>query len=132
LGAGDRIFADGYRPVIVTTGAALAEHPSLSVLGDVVECGGDEVDLRQAMEILAERGWERVLCEGGPSLLNSLLADDLVDEMCVTFAPTIAGPQHLILSGELPLEEPSRFRLQGLLEGDGMLLARYGRDREMQ
>ncbi|HEX4862440.1 MAG TPA: pyrimidine reductase family protein [Acidimicrobiales bacterium] len=129
LSAEDRMFSNGYRPTVVTTSSALATHESLSVLADVVECGTDEVDLAKAMDLMAERGWQRVLCEGGPTLLSCLLTDDLVDEMCVTFSPVIAGPQHLHLTGDTPLAQPSRFRLQGLLEGDGLLIARYDRDR---
>lgn len=129
LGSGDRVFSGGYRPIVITTAAAIALHPELVDLADVVECGDVEVDLRKAIEHLAGMGLGRVLCEGGPSLLHSLLTDDLVDEMCVTFSPVIAGPQHLHLSGAIPLAEPSRFRLGALLEGDGLLMARYNRER---
>ena len=128
LGPEDRVFLNGYRPVVVTTGAALKVHPELEDLADVIECGVGDVDLPRSIELLAEMGYERLLCEGGPALLHSLLSHDLVDEMCVTFSPVIAGPQHLLLSGDRPLDEPSRFRLTGLLEGDGLLLARYDRD----
>lgn len=127
LGAGDRMFSGGHRPLLVTTRAALAEHPDLVDLADVLECGDDDVDLRRAVGRLVGGGLERIVCEGGPSLLNSLLGSDLVDEMCVTFSPVIAGPQHLRLSGETPLSRPSRFQLDALLEGDGLLMARYGR-----
>lgn len=127
LSPDDTMFSGGYRPIVVTTGAALAEHSELVNLADVVECGETEVDLPTAFRNLADMGFERILCEGGPSLLNSLLSHDLVDEMCVTFSPLIAGAQHLRMSGDTPLAEPSRFHLDGLLEGDGLLLARYGR-----
>ena len=128
LGAEDRVFSNGYRPIVITTAAALAGHPELVDLADVVECGDVEVDLREALERLAGMGLGRVLCEGGPSLFHSLLTGHLVDELCVTFSPVIAGPQHLHLSGATPLAEPSRFRLGGLLEGDGLLMARYNRE----
>lgn len=129
LSAADRIFSNGHRPTVVTTSSALAAHEPLADLADVVECGSDDVDLGKAIDLMAERGWTRILCEGGPSLLSSLLTDDLVDQMCVTFSPVIAGPQHLHLSGDQPLAYPSRFMLQGLLEGDGLLMCRYDRDR---
>ena len=130
LGSEDRVFLNGYRPIVVTTAAALKEHPELEDLARVIACGEDEVDLPKSVDHLVGMGFERLLCEGGPALLHSLLSHDLVDEMCVTFSPVIAGPQHLLLSGDRPLERPSRFRLGGLLEGDGLLLARYGRDRD--
>lgn len=128
LSAEDRLFSNGYRPTVVTTSSALAAHESLTAVADVMECGTDEVDLGKAIDLLAEQGWKRILCEGGPSLLSSLLTVDLVDQMCVTFSPVIAGPKRLHLSGDKALAQPSRFRLQGLLEGDGLLMGRYERD----
>jgi len=128
LGSDDRVFLNGYRPMVVTTAAALQEHPELEDLAHVIVCGEDEVDLPKSIDHLVGMGYERLLCEGGPALLHSLLSHDLVDEMCVTFSPVIAGAHHLLLSGDRPLGQPSRFRLEGLLEGDGLLLARYGRD----
>ncbi len=132
LGSEDRVFLKGYRPIVITTVAALKQHPELEDLAHVVLSGEDDVDLRKSVDHLAGLGYERILCEGGPALVHSLLSHDLVDEMCITFSPVIAGPQHLLLSGDRPLEQPSRFRLEGLLEGDGLLLARYGRERDRQ
>ena len=127
LDAGAKVFTHGEPPILLTTRKALAERPELSEVADTVECGAEEVDLHFALEHLAGRGFHRVLCEGGPTLLNSLISAGLVDEMCVTISPLIAGPQRLHLSGGEPFDHPLRFRLDGLLEGDGMLLARYGR-----
>jgi riboflavin biosynthesis pyrimidine reductase len=132
LSAEDRIFSGGHRPIVVTTGSALAEHPDLVDLADVLESGEDDVDLPRAVDRLFGMGLERILCEGGPSLLHSLLEHDLVDEICVTFSPVIAGSQHVRLSGDEPLAEPAYFGLDGLLEGDGLLMARYGRRPEAQ
>ena len=131
LEVGARVFTQGESPILLTTGRALADRPELADVADAVECGDTEVDLRFALEHLAGRGFKRVLCEGGPTLLNSLISAGLVDEMCVTISPLIAGPQRLHLSGGDPFEHPLRFRLDGLLEGDGMLLARYGRVGEL-
>ncbi|HVA74116.1 MAG TPA: pyrimidine reductase family protein [Acidimicrobiales bacterium] len=125
-----KCFAQGEPPIVMTTGRALAEHPELREAADAVECGAEEVDLRFAVDHLGGRGLQRVLCEGGPSLLNSLIAANLVDEMCVTISPLMAGPQRLHLSGGHPFEHPVRFRLEALLEGDGMLLGRYRRSSE--
>jgi hypothetical protein len=49
------------------------------------------VDLRAALEALAERGMRHVLCEGGPQLNTSLAAAELVDELCLTLSPRLAG-----------------------------------------
>ena len=65
-----------------------------------------------------------MLCEGGPTLLGSLQAAGLVDELFLTIAPKLAGggaPR--ILEGGLA--EVADLQLVWLLEHDGELFARY-------
>lgn len=57
----------------------------------VLVVGGDAVDLPAAVGALAARGLPRVLCEGGPRLLADMAAADLVDELCLTVVPLLAG-----------------------------------------
>ena len=90
-------LADGDRPPLVLTGEAGARTASRMLPADRVLTvtsahDTDEVDLRAALAALADRGLRRVLCEGGPTLLAALLADDLVDELCVTTSPCLVGP----------------------------------------
>ena len=58
-----------------------------------------------------ERGAStRLLCEGGPSLFGSLLAADLVDELCLTIAPQLnSGDARRIVDGAP--ESPRAMRL---------------------
>jgi riboflavin biosynthesis pyrimidine reductase len=83
----------GGRPPWVVTGAAGAATAADAVGRDrVVEAGdGGSVDLAAGTAALAERGMVHVLCEGGPHLLTSMLADDLLDELCVTTTPQLVG-----------------------------------------
>jgi riboflavin biosynthesis pyrimidine reductase len=90
-----------------------------------VSCGEAQVDLQVAVDVLAERGHERVLCEGGPTLLRALLIAGLVDELCLTIAPLLAGSDHHHLAGHEPLPVPADFALTHLTESDGMLLTSY-------
>jgi len=122
-----RMFAGSEPPVVITTARGLDSDPDLAGRAEVAQCGDVAVDMELALGVLGAMGLARVLCEGGPALLRSLLDRDLLDELCLTISPVVAGPQHRRLSGEDPLEVPARFRLLSLLEGDGMLLARYGR-----
>jgi len=39
----------------------------------------------------SRHGVRRVICEGGPALLRSLLEEQLVDEINVTFCPRVFG-----------------------------------------
>jgi riboflavin biosynthesis pyrimidine reductase len=48
-------------------------------------------DVVQAVAELRERGCRRILCEGGPTLFGSVLADGLVDELFLTVSPLFAG-----------------------------------------
>ena len=57
----------------------------------VVVAGDDTVDLRAALDALAERGLRHVLCEGGPTLLATALAAGVVDELALSIVPTVVG-----------------------------------------
>lgn len=50
-----------------------------------------EVDLAAALGLLAGRGYERVLAEGGPRTNRRLFAAGLVEELFLTVTPTIVG-----------------------------------------
>ena len=73
---------------------------------------------------LGRRGAQVVLSEGGPTL-NAWLADaGMIDELCLSFAPVLAGgPSPRLLHGAAPA--PTALELVHLLEEDGMLFARY-------
>ncbi len=69
------------------------------------------------------RGWTRLLTEGGPSWLWTLVAHGLLDELCLTLAPTLVGGDH-----PRPLAGPDvavDLDLHALLEQDGTLLGRW-------
>ncbi|OKH83545.1 hypothetical protein EB75_08155 [Mycobacterium sp. ST-F2] len=99
-------------------------------LAEVIDASGaapDRVDPRAVLRIFAERGLLRVLTEGGPSLLNMLIEDDLIDEMCVTIAPVLVGGQaRRIASG--PGQAHTRLRRSHVLtDTAGYLYTRYVR-----
>lgn len=85
------------------------------------------VDLPGALAALrAEHGVRSILCEGGPHLNASLLADGLIDELFLTTVPKLAGRAGaLTIMGEAPQREPLDLRLVWLLEAEGELFARY-------
>ncbi|GAA1586115.1 pyrimidine reductase family protein [Kribbella sancticallisti] len=81
------------RPLVITHGAAPPDRQkALAQVADVLVCGAVEVDLPTAIAELAKRGLPQILSEGGPLLLGALTAADLVDEMCLSLAPLLAGP----------------------------------------
>lgn len=127
LSPSSRLFAEStVRPVVVTCASSPSQrHSALSEVADVVVSGDTSVDLSAALDALAERDLRRVLCEGGPHLLGSLAAVGLLDELCLTVAPVIAGgTAGRIVAGYLPdVVEP--MHLLHVLEDDGFLFLRY-------
>jgi riboflavin biosynthesis pyrimidine reductase len=110
--------------IIVTTAAAPA--PKRAGFPDVLVCGKDEIDVRAMLAQLAERGLERVLCEGGPHLLGSLQAAHALDELCLTVSPVLAGPGAGRITAGVAVE-PQRMRLAHVFTDDELLFTRYVR-----
>ncbi|WP_439427806.1 pyrimidine reductase family protein [Micromonospora sp. LA-10] len=90
--------------------------------------GGGRVDLAAGLAELRRRGLNQLLCEGGPHLFGALTAADLVDELCLTVAPLLAGAgPGRITAGETSV--PRHLPLRHVLAAaDGVLMLRYARD----
>jgi riboflavin biosynthesis pyrimidine reductase len=58
---------------------------------EIVSAGETRVDAAALLEILRARGWQVVLCEGGPHLIGQLLEAKAVDELFLTVSPQVAG-----------------------------------------
>jgi riboflavin biosynthesis pyrimidine reductase len=96
----------------------------------VIVAGEASVDLKAAVDALAERGHQRILTEGGPHLLAQLAGAGLLDELCLTFSPVLAGPgADRIVTGGLPMPGGGtrRFTLAHALADEGSLICRYVR-----
>lgn len=112
-------------PIVVTgqaaSKAALAraeEHAAVIQLDD------DRVSAAALVSALRVRGLHRIVCEGGPGLLSSFAAEDQIDEVCLTVAPSqpTLNPG---AGGEGP--DPHSYELEQLLEHESFLFARYVR-----
>ncbi|MCT7369789.1 pyrimidine reductase family protein [Mycolicibacterium llatzerense] len=118
-------------PLLLTSRDSIDDtYHRFTGLAEVIDASGtapDRVDSHAVLRIFAERGLMRVLTEGGPSLLNMLIEDDLIDEMCVTIAPILVGGQaRRIASG--PGEAHTRLRRSHVLtDTAGYLYTRYVR-----
>ncbi|WP_425426448.1 pyrimidine reductase family protein [Thermocrispum municipale] len=115
-------------PIVLTCSAAPADRrDALSEAGaDVVVVGEDSVDLPAVVRHLGERGLYRIDCEGGPRLLGGMLAADLIDQLCLTVSPILAGPgADRIVTG--PACAPRSLHLVSVLSADGFLMLRYRR-----
>ena len=115
-----RVLA-GPRPIVVT--CAAADASAITDRVDLVVAGDDDIDLGAALDQLAGQGLTRVLCEGGPTLLASLLRAGRLDELCLTSSPQLIGTAPVLLPHTL--ETPLPLQLVHLLEEDGVLLSRW-------
>ncbi|WP_055586335.1 pyrimidine reductase family protein [Peterkaempfera griseoplana] len=123
------LFTEPLLPtVVITAGSAPAEaRRAAAAVTDLVVAGEERVDMAAAVRALAERGWTRLLTEGGPRLLGQLAAAGLLDELCLSLAPLVTvGEAPRIMHGPLAAEV-RRMELGSLLEEDGFLFARYTR-----
>lgn len=117
------------RPVLLTQRTAPAgRRAALAVTTDVVTAGTGTVDLAIGREQLHGRGFRRILSEGGPHLLGGLTAADLVDELCLTLSPQLAGAgaSRITAGVTSPLR---RMVLRHVLAAGDELLLRYHRAR---
>jgi riboflavin-specific deaminase-like protein len=118
-------------PTIVVTceSAPVERRKALADAGaDVVVTGQDTVDVRALLAELGERGLRRVCCEGGPTLFGELIVTDLVDQLCLTIAPLLAGGgAGRIVSGS-PVTAGLDMTTESVLrDEDGFLMLRYRR-----
>lgn len=77
---------------------------------------------------LYRRGAAVVLCEGGPTWNGRMVEAGLVDELCLSISPILAGgPSSRIVAGAAQAA-PARMRLSRLLAEGDFLFARYTRE----
>ncbi len=120
------LFSDpSERPIVITTEDADPDRAAaLEEVADLVRAGrAGRIDLGAALRTLRTEG-PVLLCEGGSTLNGHLVADDLVDEVNVSTAASLAagtGPR--LAAGSTEVLRP--MALAHLWEADGMLLARY-------
>ncbi len=118
-------------PLVLTCADAVRDtRAHLGALAEVLDASGahtDSVDLRIALDLLANKGLLRVLTEGGPGVLGMFTEQNVLDEMCLTVAPALVGGKaERIVSG--PAEVHTAMQLsQVLSDDDGYLYLRYGR-----
>jgi 5-amino-6-(5-phosphoribosylamino)uracil reductase len=133
LDFGAPLFAEAAVPTLVLTGATAPEKElarARAAGADIVIAGaGDAVDPVRAVRELRDRGFVRLLHEGGPRVLAQFAAAGVVDELCLTVSPVITGGDApRIMNGPgVPRPGPGRFVPRSVLEEDGFLFTRYVR-----
>ena len=114
------------RPILITVTQAPADQLARAAeVADVVVAGDRDVDLTVALTALAERGWRALLAEGGPTLNAQLAGAGLLDELCLTLSPRLAGAGAKRLLDGPALAEGAGLRLCSACEQDDFLFLRY-------
>ncbi len=81
------------RTIVITTEAAPPERrAAVAATAELIVAGRESVDIVAAAGALADRGHRQILTEGGPHLLSQIIEAGLLDELCLTVSPLLAGP----------------------------------------
>jgi riboflavin-specific deaminase-like protein len=117
-------------PTIVLTSEAspVTWRKELADAGaEVVVAGEDRVEMELVVSALTDRELLRVCCEGGPTLFGDLVAEELVDQLCLTVAPKLTGAGAVRITAGRPAGEPMDLVLDSVLSDEGFLMLRYRR-----
>lgn len=124
----DRLFSNPEQPPILVTCARTAARFEDDDRLRLLIAGEDSVDVALAVAMLREQGMHRILCEGGPTLLDELVEADAVTELCVTLAPRLAASQPVgYRVHPARLTAPVTMRLAHALVCDDYLFLKYNR-----
>jgi riboflavin-specific deaminase-like protein len=118
------LFSEPEAKIVEFTGAT-APRP-VAAQRELVALDPEEVTLTRVMRDLhGQFGVRTLLCEGGPTLFGSLVAEGLVDELFLTLSPKLVGGEGnpAIVSGP-PLPEPADVQLRWVLEREDSLFLR--------
>jgi riboflavin biosynthesis pyrimidine reductase len=124
----DELAGYATRPFVVTTESAPAEaRERLAQVAEVIIAGETQVDTIKLKEAFAERRYPQMHSEGGPTLFAAMLADGVVDELCLTVSPRLEGGSARRIV-EAAAATPQTMSLAHALSAhDGTLLLRYVR-----
>jgi riboflavin-specific deaminase-like protein len=130
---GQRLFGAAppdARPIVLTVARAdERRRQGLEAVADVVEVGEERVEWPRALAALASLTAARVvLCEGGPRTNAQLIAEDLLDELCLTLAPILVDGEAPRITQGPGASHLRRRALARVLAADGYLFLRYARD----
>jgi len=119
------VFSDSPPPLLFTVTEPPADRlAQAEEVAEVHRMGTDRVDLTAAMARIGQLGASVVLAEGGPSLNGQLLAAGLLDEVCWTISPTLAGGDSSRMAKGAPAQL-QQLHLDRVLAQDHTLFLRY-------
>jgi 5-amino-6-(5-phosphoribosylamino)uracil reductase len=115
--------------VYCPTAATGPTRARLQSVATVVDTGrGHDVDVARVAEDLSARGVNRLMVEGGGTVLTQFLTADLVDELHLVVAPLFVGDSRaprLAGDGPFPWNADHRATLVGVRQIGDVVLLRY-------
>ena len=127
LDLGSELFTGPQPPLVLTTTDADPDRvAAVAAACELRQFGAGRVDVAAALASLAADGVGVVVAEGGPRLNGTLVDADVVDELCLSTGPVVAGGDSArIVSGASPRDH--RYRLASLLVEDDTVFSRWTR-----
>jgi 5-amino-6-(5-phosphoribosylamino)uracil reductase len=103
-------------PILFTNQKAAALNPELAEFAQIILTGDEFVEVANIKPALIELGLNRVLCEGGATLLTSLVNQKLVDELDLTIANRFMDYQQAhVFTKQISPELNNYFRFESVL-----------------
>lgn len=125
---GEPLFGESANtPIVFTNGSASTECSVVAAevqsqgRVEILECESLPGDL---IKVLRDRGFTRIVCEGGARLLRDLIPE--IDEIDVTIAPMLVGQEVSAANGDL---EPHQvdWTLEYVWDHEGFIFNKYVR-----
>lgn len=123
---GTPLFAEPEARIVVFSSSELDLDSATAQITEVHLDPGEMTLTTALRRLRADFGVRLLLCEGGPTLFNAMLREQLVDELFLTLAPKLTGggTEPGITAGpEFPT--PQELELRWLLERNNSMYLRY-------
>jgi riboflavin biosynthesis pyrimidine reductase len=116
------------RPFVITTESASEQaRARVEKVAEIIIAGDTSVDTVELKHALAERGYPQLHSEGGPTLFATMIAEGVVDELCLTLSPRLEGGSARRIVDAAEATPQDMALAQALRGADGTLLLRYVR-----
>ena len=119
-------WKDKEKPIIYTPKVNENVAKDLINLSEIVFCGQTQVNLKYVKKDLIQRSFKRILCEGGPTLLNSMFQNNLIDELDLTLQVKLTNSSNPLKLAQGPLLKPAvKLKPIQVIQHEKTLLLRY-------
>ena len=119
-------WQDDLAPIIYTHQENQSKIDNFKNLAEVVFCGKNQVDLKAIKKDLIQKSFKRILCEGGPTLLNSMFQNNLIDELDLTLQVKLSKSSNPLKIAQGPLLKPAvKLKPIQVIQHEKTLLLRY-------